>query len=267
MADLTDVQSAIASTVAQTLYPNGTSKPSAVTSAVRIFPGWPQPQQLDADMQAGIAQVSVFATAISRAVTQMQPIWQTVNIVATQLQASVSGMTITLTGTITTPQSVSVQQGNMQASYAVQSTDTLASICTAIAALIPGAKSSANTITFPQSAIPAMLFAQPATVLQEVGRQRQVFQVSVWAPTPTLRAQIASLIDPALRLAYRLQMPDTTAAELRFQGSIDDDNIQKVAVYTRHLRYEVEFATTVTQQTTTVTLPTVNISSPSGALI
>jgi hypothetical protein len=75
------------------------------------------------------------------------------------------------------------------------------------------------------------------------------------------------MIDPALRLSYRIQMPDTTAAELRFQGSIDDDNIQKVAVYTRHLRYEVEFATTNVQQTTTVTLPTVNISSPSGALI
>jgi len=112
-----------------------------------------------------------------------------------------------------------------------------------------------------------MLFAQPATVLQEVGRQRQVFQVSVWAPTPTLRAQIASLIDPALRLAYRMQMPDTTAAELRFQGSMDDDSIQKIAVYTRHLRYEVEFATTNAQQTTTVTLPIVNISSPVGALI
>jgi len=267
MADLTDVQSAIAATVAQTLYPNGTGQPSAVNAAVRIFPGWPLPQQLDADMQSGIAQVSVFATAISRAVTQMQPTWQTVDIVATQLQASVSGMTITLTGTITTPQAVSVQQGSVQASYAVQPTDTLTSICTALAAMIPGATSSANTITFPQGATPAMLFAQPATVLQEVGRQRQVFQVSVWAPTPTLRAQIASLIDPALRLAYRLQMPDTTAAELRFQGSMDDDSIQKVAVYTRHLRYEVEFATTNVQQTTTVTLPIVNISSPSGALI
>jgi hypothetical protein len=89
----------------------------------------------------------------------------------------------------------------------------------------------------------------------------------VWAPTPTLRAQIASLIDPALRLAYRVQMPDTTAAEWRFQGSMDDDSIQKVAVYVRHLRYEAEFATTNVQQTTTVTLPIVNISSPSGALI
>ena len=57
MADLTDVQNAIAATVAQTIYPNGTGQPSAVSAAVRIFPGWPLPQQLDADMQSGIAQV------------------------------------------------------------------------------------------------------------------------------------------------------------------------------------------------------------------
>lgn len=267
MADLTDVQNALVTVVAQTLYPNGTAQPSAVGAAARIFPGWPQPQQLDADMAAGVVQVSVFGTAISRAVPQMPPVWQTISITQTQLAASVSGMTITLTGTVTTPQAVSVQQGQVQASYAVQPTDTTTSICTALAAMILGATSSGNTLTLPPGATPQMLFAQPATVLQEVGRQRQVFQVSVWVPTPTLRAQVASLIDPAIRLAYRLQMPDTTAAEVRFQGAMDDDQVQKVACFIRHLRFEVEFATTNVQQTTTVTLPVVNLSSPSGALI
>ncbi|MGC8703721.1 MAG: hypothetical protein ACP5RV_12450 [Thiomonas sp.] len=267
MADLTDVQSALVGVIAQTVYPNGTAQPSAVGAPVRVFPGWPLPQQLDADMAAGTVQISVFGTAISRAVPQMQPTWQTVSITPTQLSASVSGMTITLTGAITTPQAVSVQQASTQASYAVQASDTLTSICTALAALIPGATSSGNTLTLPPGATPQMLFAEPATVLQEVGRQRQVFQVSVWAPTPTLRAQVAALIDPALRLAYRLQMPDTSAAEIRFQGAMDDDQVQKVACFVRHLRYEAEYATTNVQQTTTVTLPVINLSSPSGALI
>lgn len=261
MADLTDVQSALASEVAQTLYPNGTAQPSAVGNAVRIYPGWPDPATLDADMAAGIANVSVFALDMSRSVHQMQQIWQTVSVAATQLVASVSGMTITLTGTITLPQAVSVQQGNVQASYAVQSTDTLTSICTALAALVPGATSSGNTITFPAGANPQMLFAEPASVLREVGRQQQVFQVSVWAPTPSLRAQIASLIDPVIRVNHQLTMPDTTAAEIKYAGSADMDDLSKRALFVRHLRYQAEYATTQTQTTTTVTLPVANLQA------
>lgn len=261
MADLTDVQSALVAGIAQTLYPNGTAQPSAVTAVCRIYPGWPVSASLDADMAAGAVNVSVFGTQMSRAVTQMQPQWQTLTITPTRLSASVSGLTITLSGTPTTPQAVTVTQGQNAWSYGVQATDTLSSICTGLAALIPGSTSIGATLTLNGGGVPAVAFALPASVVQEVGRQKQIFQVSVWAPTPVLRAAVASLIDPQVRINYRLTMPDGTAAEVRFVGSADDDSLDKRTTFVRHLRYEVEFATTQTQTTTTVTAPVVNVSA------
>ena len=261
MADLTDVQSAIVAKIAQALYPNGTAQASAVGAACKVFPGWPVAASLDADMSGGAVNVSVFALAMSRAVPQMPAQWQTVSITATDLAAAVSGLTITLSGIVTTPQAVTVVQGSQAWSYQVQSTDTLTSICTGLAALIPSATSTGATLTLAAGDTPVVRFAEPASVIQEVGRQQQVFQVSVWAPTPALRAQVASLIDPQIRLGYRLTMPDTTAAEVKFQGSADDDMLDKRNTFVRHLRYEAEYATTITQTTTTVTAPVVTVSA------
>lgn len=266
MADLTDVQNAIAAGVAQTLYPSGTAQPSAVGAQCSIYAGWPDPDALQADLEAGHIHVSVFALAMSQALPQMSAIWQTASITATQLVATVSGMTVTLAGTVTTPQAIAVQQGPVNASYAVQPSDTLTSICTALAALIVGATSSGSTLTLPIGASPVVTFAQPASVVQEVGRQKQVFQVSVWAPTPALRTQVASLIDPQIRLGYRLTMPDATAAEIRYVGSADTDELLKRTLYVRHLRYEAEFAVTQTQQTTTVAIPVVNVAPTDSTL-
>ena len=261
MADLTDVQSALVAEIAQALYPNGTAQSSAVSAACKVYPGWPVSASLDTDMAAGAVNISVFGTQMARAVTQMPAVWQTVGITATQLLATVAGLTITLSGTITTPQAVTVLQGSQAWSYAVQATDSLPSICTGLAALIPGATSNGSTLTLASGPAPVVRFAQPATVLQEVGRQKQIFQVSVWAPNPALRAAVASLIDPQIRVNYRLTMPDGSAAEVRFVGSADDDSLDKRVTFVRHLRYEVEFATTQTQTTTTVTAPVVTVTA------
>lgn len=258
MADLSDVQNVLVAQIAQAIYPNGTAQASVTGAATKIYPGWPDPATLDADMAAGLVHVSVFGL-MSRHVTPMQDTWQVTSVTASQLVATVSGFTVTLTGTITTPQAVSVQQGSVQASYTVQPTDTLTSICTALAAMIPGATSSGNTLTLPVGVAPTVGFAVPASMLREVGRQVQTFQVSVWAPNPGLRAATAAALDPALRAAYRQLLPDGTQCGVRFVGSADDDDLSKRALFVRHLRYDVEYPTMQSETTTTVTLPVTNL--------
>lgn len=262
MADLTDVQSAIVSLLAQTLYPNGTANPSAVSSTVKIYPGWPDPTTLNNDLSAGTSHVSVFATNFSRYVPQYMPVWQTLNVTAPTIVVTVAGQSFTLSGTISTPQVIGIVSNNKQYTYSVQSTDTLGSVATGIASLIPGATSSGATVNMPNGSF-SVNIATLSTVIREVGRQQQVYQVSVWANSPSLRAQIASLIDPAIRVAERLIMPDSTLANICIFGSQDEDDLQTRQLYVRHLKYNTEYATTQQQSTTTVSIPFANVT-PNG---
>jgi len=59
MADLSDVLDAFASLITGALYPNGTSNPSVVTAACKVYPGWPQSNILDADVRAAVAAEAV----------------------------------------------------------------------------------------------------------------------------------------------------------------------------------------------------------------
>ncbi|MEI9983518.1 MAG: hypothetical protein WDN69_10105 [Aliidongia sp.] len=65
MATLSDLRAAIAQVIGGLLYPAGvpagTNPPSPVAGApVRVFQGWPEREAVDADMTAGIIDVSVY---------------------------------------------------------------------------------------------------------------------------------------------------------------------------------------------------------------
>ena len=76
MADISDCEQALLSFLTQIAYPLGTANPSAVVDsignphAVQLYRGWPVPEQLDADMTAGIVDVSIFATRVEQNVTR-----------------------------------------------------------------------------------------------------------------------------------------------------------------------------------------------------
>ncbi len=60
MADVTEVGQALVAVLAQAAYPNGTTQPSVGNCPILIYQGWPNPQQLEADVRAGKAHISVF---------------------------------------------------------------------------------------------------------------------------------------------------------------------------------------------------------------
>lgn len=70
MADLSDVESSLVTVIAGLLYPNGTGQPSSVGIPCKVFAGWPTAAQLDADLVAGVANVSVYPTQIERNTTR-----------------------------------------------------------------------------------------------------------------------------------------------------------------------------------------------------
>lgn len=100
MADLSDVQNALVTLAAQTIYPNGTGQPSIATAPVVIYAGWPIASRLDDDLAAGKVHVSVYARPEERNTTRYSRDWQTVSINPATLTLTATVNTVTVGGTV-----------------------------------------------------------------------------------------------------------------------------------------------------------------------
>lgn len=273
MADLNDVSAALVALVAQAVYPNGTGQASAAGVPARIFAGWPDPQALDADLVAGTCQVSVFPTASERNTSRFPKDWQTLSTNTPTLTAVIAGQTVTIGGTVPgaqNPTNISVLANGQPYVYAVQVSDTLTSIATALASLIAaGIAGTTNTgpvITLPAAArLTAARLGVSATQIRELRRQVRAFQVSIWADTPDHRTAIATVVDLAFAKISFLTLSDTFAARVLYTGSPINDGLQKERLYRRDLMYTVEYATTETNAATQVTQEVITVTPTNAA--
>ena len=252
MADYTDVQDALVALANAAIYPNGTGQASATGFPTFCYAGWPNAQQLNADLAGfnppntgGRINVSIFATNIERDVSRYLTT-QTVNgVAASTITTTVAGNALTIGGTISTPQTVAVNVAGSIYTYAVQAGDTLASIATALAGMIPGASAAGAVVTITSCIVWARVGAS-ASVLIEYGRQARTFMITIWAHNPVARAATAKAIDAALRAQPFITLLDGQKARLRYKNSPQDDIAQRDGVYRRDINYECEFATTGT---------------------
>jgi len=70
MASLTDVLKQVAAQVAAIVYPNGTGQPSVAGIPLRVYPGWPVPNQLEVDLAANWAHISIYPHGKDRKTTR-----------------------------------------------------------------------------------------------------------------------------------------------------------------------------------------------------
>ncbi len=253
MAGLSDVYNALASFITEILYPNGTSKPSAISYngsnvSFRVYPGWPVAEDLDNDLAAGIVNINVYPRPEERNVSTLPSPWQITSAPAPTVTATVSGLSVTIGGTITEGNVVTIFYDGTAAGYAVQSTDTLDSIASSLGSLISGASVSGSTVTLPAGSygVSAQVTA-PVTAIYDVKEQRRTFQIVTWAPSPVLRDQVVEFIDAVLGGTYRLTLPDGSMCTLMYERSPMDDLLQKEGAWRRDLFYHVVWATTLTQ--------------------
>lgn len=271
MANLSDVCSALITPIAQAIYPNGTGQASIIGSAVRIFEGWPNPQTLDADLVAGAMNISVYPLSTERNSSRYPRDWQTVSISNPTLLAVISGLTITLSGTISTPQNVGAIVNGLAFIYPVQAGDTLTSVATGLAALInasvAGTTSTGAAITCPAgSKIKAARTGAQGTSIRELKRQERAFQITVWANTPQNRNSVSDAIDIALSTLNFVTMADGSAARVTYKNSPQTDSFEKSKLYRRDFVYSVEYATTQTETDTAILIIQDNVANqPDGA--
>lgn len=256
MADLTDVLNALVTLSAQTIYPNGTANPSIANAPVIVYAGWPIASRLDDDLAAGKVHVSVYPRPEERNTTRYSRDWQTVSINPATITLTATVTTVTVGGSVSTPQNATLQVNGKAYSYAIQATDTLTTITTALAALVnvdTPATSSGAVVTIPAAYKIVARVGTTGTSIRELRRQERVFQISVWAPTPVLRDAVIQPLDVALTTLNFITLADTSAARITYKSSPINDNLQKDRLYRRDLFYTVEYATTQTQISTTVT--------------
>jgi hypothetical protein len=277
MADISEVQNTLVGLIAGALYPNGTGQASAVGAQCRVGSGWPTKAQLDPDLAGGIVNVSVYPTSIEHKTSRYNMAgWQQISHNAPTVTLTQAGQAITIGGTVPAPffaQNVAILIGGHAFTYAVQQSDTLTTIASALAALIAityaGTTSSGAVITLPTGTPqPTLRTGGTGMVGKEVKRQSRVVRIVIWSPTPALRDAVASLLDAFLAQLDFLTLPDGFAGRLLYHHSDLVDLQEKANLYRRDLCYSVEFPTTITQQATDVTVTVTNLVEPStGAVI
>jgi hypothetical protein len=262
MSSIYDVGTALKELAANAVYPSGTSQPSVADVDVKVVYGWPQKDKLDADILAGKAQVSIFPlNGMERQTNFYQRVWQPLNIPLPTLLLTVANNTITVGGTPSTPESCMVIVNGVGYAYEVQAGDTLATIATALASIIPNASAVGPVITIANAYSIIARVNVAGTSVRPLKTQERIFAITVWAPTPEAREAIGSAIEVLFAATQRIAMNDGFFIQMGYRSTYEEDDLQKGLIYRRDLRYAVEYTTTQTQTDYTITYPYANIES------
>jgi len=294
MAEPEDVMAAVSAKCAVAAYPNGLGQPSVANTPVLVVQGWPDASALTADLAAGKVQVSVYPLPMERNTTRFQRVWQAVSIAEPTLTLALESNQITVGGTMPapfSPHNLAVLINGTAYLYAVQASDTLTSIATGLAASIsagwPLTTSAGTVITInglfvalvndqevvTQSGASIAVGGKPPPVVtlrvgtigqsvREVRRQKRLFQITVWAPTPDARKAVASAVDASLEKTAFITMPDGTSARVEYFDSPMTDGSSKSRLYRRDIRYFIEYATTEVANNATVVVGRVTQQDP-----
>lgn len=258
MADYTEVASTIAGIIAAAVYPDGTDEPSAIGAPVKIYPGWPSPTCLDTDLKAGTVNISVFPMASEQNVTRHLQEYQEISRGEKTLGFEIlSATTFEITGAVTLPMHIAVRVNGRSVAYACQAGDTPTTIAAALATLIAAditpASSSGAIVSIPSGTGIAVGIGVGGALWRELKRQSKWFMVTVWAPSPGLRAAAGIIADRTLAAATWLALPDYTGGRNIYVKGFDQDDAQEALLYRRDLIYDVEYMTIETVDATEVT--------------
>lgn len=269
MADQADVENAMAALVANVLYPAGTGALSAVGRTCRVYRGYPNAPALDADIAAGVINVSITAApAPTRNVTRYPRKWISVTPVNEILSVAVAGTSATFSGVCGAGQLAGVMVDDALFAYAVQPNDHPATVASNVAALIRGGgwivTYAGTTIDVPAAERFAARVVAGAGALQEIKRQVQAFQISMWCPDPASRDSLAPIIDGALGGLNFIPLADGSFGRIVFGDSQAQDNAADAVLYRRDLTYHVEYPTTISQVTPAMLFGTASVSANGG---
>lgn len=272
MADVKDLYAAFTAELVGVFYPGGPPAPGAYSpvtgTEVVIGPGWPQADQINADMVSvdatsqlpNMIVISIFAVpgAIEN-LTRYQLDWQTKTAPSPTITATVddTGTEVTLAGMVSTPQNICILVDGTPALYAVQPGDTLGAIATTLAALVnvfEPAHADGDIVVIPGARELSARVGANGTSIMEVMRQRRRIMLTYWCPTNDLRDTASGPVVAALADTDFFTLADGTAARVITVADTMIDDFQKPLIYRRQTTYSVEYATTKQEVDTEIVL-------------
>lgn len=275
MADESDVEQELSNLAYAALYPSGSSLPSVVTvnggasyNDGVVGRGWPQPKSLQALLSNNDWNVSIYSrNGVERNVTRFPREWIMSTKPVHTLTATSDGLSkVTIGGTVAVPQNVAVVTGRSFAvSYAVQASDTLATIATGVAALLaakyPGTTSVGPVVMIVGNPLPLVArVGGQGIVAKEIARVDKSFQVSIWSSMPSIRDAVAKVLMPALILPTWIPMADGSQAFCRYERSVQMDGAQVEGLYRRDLFFWIEYPTAIFMPATEIVVVQDNVT-------
>ena len=246
MADISDVEAGLVSTVTSILYPVGSDQSSIVGSLCRIYRGWPNTATLNTDLAAGVINVTVTSHNESgRTTTRYLPAWQTEQR-SPGTTATIDGETIQVGGAPTVGDVVGVLIGGIPYVYRVVEGDASDQIASNLAQMIRADQPihvSGSLITTYDSKPVIVRVVCDAIGYLESRRQEKDVHLVCWCPDPTSRDSVAIAIDNAFSGLPFLALPDNTSARVCYKNTSIFDQAQNARLYRRDLIYTIEYPT------------------------
>lgn len=259
MADQVDVETAIVSTIATALYPSGPSGNNASVPGpvCKVFRGWPVPANLDRDLAAGIVNVSVYPGP-DKNTTRSILRWQKSAPPAPKITLAVAGNIITLGGSIQAGDLAVVKTARAFFPVEVSTGQTLAQVASALAAALsvafPGTTSVNSVVTVNTSETLLVANGGIGTAWLETRRQSQLFQVTLWCPTPTVRDSLGTFVKTLFAGIERVVLTvDNSFASVGYDHGLTSDRSELQQCYRRDFFYRVEYPTVTLEQFPSIT--------------
>jgi hypothetical protein len=265
MADLSDVEVALVSTVTEAIYPSGSALPSVLGIPCRIYRGWPLATALTSDLKNGTINITIFPDAEAGRLTTRYNNSLRGSSAAVTLTADIAGNTVSFDGQASSGQIAGLLIDGQTYVYCTQSGDTPATVA---ANLAESARAqlivtlSGATLTVPTAGKLSARVVASASFQQEVRRQERSFHIACWCPSPLSRDQIAIAIDQAFAGMTFVTFTDGTSGRILYKGTTVMDRSEDVLLYRRDLIFEVEYPTIVANRLPEMLFGDLTLNSP-----
>lgn len=248
MADLSEVETALAGMATSAIYPLGVARGSVVGIECRVYRGWPLPAALNSDLRAGLANVTVFPSAERGQVTTRFPSESMSSPQDPTMGANVSALTVTFSGTAAQGQTAGVLVDGETYVYRVQDNDDSSLVAANIAAQLSDKRIVSlhgSSITVPGANSIVGRVVVDSISRKEIRRQSHTFHIACWCPTPDSRDRMSIAIDQSMSQSSFLSLPDGSSGKVTYEGTTVLDRAENALLYRRDLMFLVEYPTVI----------------------
>lgn len=257
-----DVERALVDVLAAALLPDVANTPTFRTTLtpsvamvditpvpIRIFTGYPNPDEVDALANASGCFVTVnMESGMTRTVPATRRVWKTLSNVPITLNSTVVANKVTISGTATAGQSVGIDYDRTGWTVRAQDGATPATIAASFAALIPGASATGSVVTLNTIHEVTTNVVSDRVSFMALNRLAQCFRIDVYASDADSREAIAAMIPITMMQTSGLPMPvGPNTQPPTLLPVFNNDKTQIVGIWKFWQRVEVIYPMVITE--------------------